>query len=120
MDKHLSDTSAIQNGMKQGDALSHCFSILLYIMPLGKSEWTKREWNKLDTSASDLRWYVSLLNYNMRIGETKYMFMPRQQNAGQNRIIRIANKSSKIVAKFKYFGRTLWKQISWMNILRSD
>jgi hypothetical protein len=27
--KHLSDTFPIQNGLKQGDALRHCFSTLL-------------------------------------------------------------------------------------------
>jgi len=38
------------------------------------------------------------------------MFTPCQQNAGQNRMIRIANKHSKNVANFKYLGTTLTKK----------
>ena len=32
--KNLSAMFTIRNGLKQGDALSHCFSILLWNMPL--------------------------------------------------------------------------------------
>jgi hypothetical protein len=39
------------------------------------------------------------------------MFKPCQQNAGQNRMIRIANKSSKNLANFKYLGTTPTKEI---------
>lgn len=34
------------------------------------------------------------------------MFTPGQQNTGQNRMLRKANKTSKNVANFKYLGTT--------------
>jgi hypothetical protein len=43
IDKHLSDSFPIQNGLKQGDALLHCFSTLLQNMPLGR--YRKTRWN---------------------------------------------------------------------------
>jgi len=39
--------------------------------------------------------------------ETKYMFMSRRQNSGQNRNLLTAYKSFENVAKFKYLGRTI-------------
>jgi hypothetical protein len=36
----LSDNCPIQNGLKQGDASCHCFSILLKTVPLGMSRKT--------------------------------------------------------------------------------
>jgi hypothetical protein len=42
--------------------------------------------------------------------KTKYMFMSRHQTAGQSNYIRVANKSFKKVAKFKYLGSTLTDQ----------
>jgi hypothetical protein len=43
--KLLSNKFPIQNGLKQGDALLHCFSILLQNMPSGKSNKMKLVWN---------------------------------------------------------------------------
>ena len=45
VDKNLSDMFPIRNGLKQGDALSHCFSTLLWSMPLGGCRWTRMAWN---------------------------------------------------------------------------
>jgi hypothetical protein len=42
--------------------------------------------------------------------KTNYMFMSRHQTAGQSNYIRVANKSFKKVAKFKYLGATLTDQ----------
>jgi len=36
------------------------------------------------------------------IKKTKYMVMSRQQNVGQNHYIKVRNKSSEKVGKFKY------------------
>jgi hypothetical protein len=46
----------------------------------------------------------------MHAEKTKYMIMSRYPNSGQNQNIRIANESSKKVAKFKYMGTTLTNQ----------
>jgi hypothetical protein len=58
----------------------------------------------------------ALLDASKEIGlevnseKTKYMFMYRLQTAGQSNYIRVANKSIKRVAKFKYLGATLMDQ----------
>jgi hypothetical protein len=39
--------------------------------------------------------------------KTKYMLLSRHQNSGQNRGIKIANRSFENLAKLKYFGRTV-------------
>jgi hypothetical protein len=39
--------------------------------------------------------------------KTKYMLMSRSQKAGQKHSIKIANRFSEDVAKFKYLGTTL-------------
>jgi hypothetical protein len=42
--------------------------------------------------------------------KTKYMLLPRHQNAGQNHGINTANKPSENVAQFKYLGTTVTNQ----------
>jgi hypothetical protein len=42
--------------------------------------------------------------------ESKYMLMSRSQKVGQNRCIKLANRSFEDVAKFKYLGTTLADQ----------
>jgi hypothetical protein len=38
------------------------------------------------------------------VEETKYMLLSRHQNAGQNHIVKIVNRSFEIVTQFKYLG----------------
>jgi hypothetical protein len=40
----------------------------------------------------------------------KYMLLSRDQNAGQNRVIKIGNRSFENVSKFKYLGTTTTNQ----------
>jgi hypothetical protein len=42
--------------------------------------------------------------------KTKYMFLSRQQNAGQNLNIKIADRSFENVAQFRYLGTTVTNQ----------
>jgi hypothetical protein len=41
--------------------------------------------------------------------KTKYMLLSRQQNAGQSYDIKIVNRCSENVAKFRYLGTTISK-----------
>jgi hypothetical protein len=42
----------------------------------------------------------------VNVEKTKYMFASRDQNAGQNREIKIGNRSFENVSQFKYLGKT--------------
>jgi hypothetical protein len=42
--------------------------------------------------------------------KTKYMFLSRHQNAGQNQDIKIGNRCSGNVAQFRYLGTTITNQ----------
>jgi hypothetical protein len=46
----------------------------------------------------------------INVGKTKYMLLSRNQNAGQNRDIKIANRSFENVSQFKYLGITVTNQ----------
>jgi hypothetical protein len=43
----------------------------------------------------------------INVEKTKYMLLSRHQNAGQNRGIKIANRSLKNVSHLKYLGTTV-------------
>jgi hypothetical protein len=46
----------------------------------------------------------------VNVEKTKYMLVSRDQNAGQNREIKIRNKSFENVSQFKYLGTTVTDQ----------
>jgi hypothetical protein len=46
----------------------------------------------------------------VNVKTTKYMLVSRDQNAGQNREIKIGNRSFKNVSQFKYLGTTVTHQ----------
>jgi hypothetical protein len=52
----------------------------------------------------------------VNVKKTKYMLVPRDQSADQNRVIKIGNKSFENVSQFKYFGTTVINQ----NLIQED
>jgi hypothetical protein len=50
------------------------------------------------------------LSLEVNTEKTKYMLLSRQQNAGQNYDIKIANRCFENVAKFKYLVTTITNQ----------
>jgi hypothetical protein len=46
----------------------------------------------------------------INVGKTKYMLLSHHQNVGQNRGIKIANRSFENVSQFKYLGTTVTNQ----------
>jgi hypothetical protein len=52
--------------------------------------------------------------------KTNYMFMSRDQNAGQNHNIRVDNKSFERVEHFKYLEKALTIEIPFRTKLRAD
>jgi hypothetical protein len=130
--KYLSDSFPIQNGLKQGDALSPLFfnfvlecairkvqeiqvvlklngtnQLLVYadaVNLLGDDIDTIRKTTETLIDASK---EVSL---QVNAEKPKSMLLSRHQNTGQNRDIKIPKRSFENVAQFKYLGTTVINQ----------
>jgi hypothetical protein len=50
------------------------------------------------------------VDLGVNIEKTKYMGLSRHRNVGQNRHIKIANRSFESVCQFKYLGTTVTNQ----------
>jgi hypothetical protein len=46
----------------------------------------------------------------IKVEKTKYMLLSHHQNVGQNRVVKLANRSFQNVSQFKYLGTTVTNQ----------
>jgi hypothetical protein len=71
-------------------------------------------------NAEDLVIASKEIGLEVHAERNKYIFMSRNQNAGQNHNMKIYNKSLERVEEFKYWGTTLTNRNSIHEELRAD
>jgi hypothetical protein len=130
--KHLSDSFPIQNGLKQGNALS----ALLFSFVLEYAIWKiqKKQVGLKMNGTHQLLAYADDVNLlgdsldtikkntgtltdaskevglKINLEKTNYILLSRYQNAGQNRDIKIANRLFENMSQFKYLRMTVTNQ----------
>jgi hypothetical protein len=129
---HLSDSFHIQNGLKQGNALSPLLFnfVLEYAIRKVQENQVGPKLNgthRLMAYADDVNLLgdnidtieknnETLIDASKEVGleinveKTKYMLLSRQENVCENRDIKTANRSTENVSQFKYFGTTVTNQ----------
>jgi hypothetical protein len=131
--KHLSGNFTIQNGLKQGDALTpllYNFASECAIMKVQENQVVLKlngihqllvdadDVNLLGDNIDTIKENTeTLFDSSTEVGQevnadkSKYMLLSRHQNAGQNNDIKIASRCFENVEQFKYLGKTVTDQV---------
>jgi hypothetical protein len=127
----LSDSYRIQNGLKQGDALSPLLFNFALGYPIRKVQENQvglklngthqllayaDDMNLLGDNADTIKKNTESLtdagkevDLEINVEKAKYILLSRHQNVGQNRVIKIAKRSFENVSQFKYLGTAVTK-----------
>jgi hypothetical protein len=130
--KHLSDSFPIQNGLKQGDALSPLlFNFALeYAIQKVQENQTGLKLSRtlqllayaddvnllgdnIDTVKKNMETLIDAskeVGLEINVEKNEYMLLSCHQNATQNQDIKIANRLFENVSQFRYLGMTVTKQ----------
>jgi hypothetical protein len=136
--KHFPDSFLIQNGLEQGDALSPLlFNIALEyaIRKLQENQARLKfkgthellaladDMNLLGDNIDTIKKNIETLTdaskedgLEIYVEKTKYILLSCKQNVGQNRNIKIANRSFENVSQFKYS----WTTVTNQNLIQEE
>jgi hypothetical protein len=134
----LSDSFPIQNGLKQGDALSPLLFNFALVYPIRKVQDNQvgLELNgtyhllayaddvsllgdNIDTINKNTETLIddsNAVGLKINVEKIKYMLLSHHQGVGQNQDIKIANRSFENVSEYKYLGTTVTNQ----NLFQED
>jgi hypothetical protein len=130
--QHLSDSFPIQNGLRQGDALSSLLFIFALEYGIRKVQENRMRLksdrshqllayaddmnllgDKIDTVRKKTETFIDAskeVGLEINGDKTMHMLLSCHQNARQTRYIKIANRSFENLSQFKYLGTTVTNQ----------